>query len=266
MVSFEVSCLRARRSYSCSFRRFVCLVPLRRISSVLTARSWFAGDSGLEITYKLTFAETDSRNGITTLGPLDPGHTLRSAGIESSDGGSHSLRLSRKDGDFYAVPFGFSTQAGETYTVTVRYDVPDALDATTVDGEDYRVVSWAPVQWSLPIDEEIVRFILPVELTAGINTPEQVTDGVVDASGVIADSTSTGNVRSMGILSDAGRGDRRSVSLGVCLQVERSGAVPFRSSVLPANASFRGSPNPGCPEYARSPACKTHACARCGTG
>jgi hypothetical protein len=41
------------------------------------------------------------------------------------------------------------------------------LDATTINNSAYTVVSWAPVQWSLPIGEQIVRFILPVELPSG---------------------------------------------------------------------------------------------------
>src|SRR5512136_2579625 len=151
-------------------------------------------DGGLGITYKLTFRETESRNQITTLGPLDPGHGLRASDIEGSDGKRGKVTLSSKGGGFYTVPFGFSTQPGQTYTLTIRYDVPGTIDTTTIKGASFRVVTWAPVQWSLPIGEEIVRFILPVELPANITQPEQVTDAIVNqVAGLV---TEQANVKS----------------------------------------------------------------------
>src|SRR5512136_2580173 len=146
-------------------------------------------DGGLGITYKLTFRETESRNQITTLGPLDPGHVLRNSDIEGSDGKRAKVTLASKGGSFYAVPFGFSTQPGQTYTLTIRYDVPLPLDTTTINGQAFRVVTWAPVQWNLPIGEEIVRFILPAELPADIKQPEQVTDAVVNPIGLVTEQT-----------------------------------------------------------------------------
>jgi hypothetical protein len=53
---------------------------------------------------------------------------LRSAEIEGSDGKRGTITLSSKGGGFYSAPFGFSTQAGQTYTVTIRYDVSTRLD------------------------------------------------------------------------------------------------------------------------------------------
>src|SRR5512136_142335 len=149
-------------------------------------------DGTLGITYKLTFRETESRNQITTLGPLDPGHVLRNSDIEGSDGKRAKVTLASKGGSFYTVPFGFSTQPGQTYTLTVRYDVPLPLDTTTIKGQAFRVVTWAPVQWNLPIGEEIVRFILPVELPADIKQPEQVTDAVVNQIGLVTEQTNIG--------------------------------------------------------------------------
>ena len=146
-------------------------------------------DGTLGITYKLTFRETESRNQITTLGPLDPGHSLRNSEIEGSDGKRAKVSLASKGGSFYTVPFGFSTQPGQTYTLTIRYDVPLPLDTTTIKGQAFRVVTWAPVQWNLPIGEEIVRFILPAELPADIKQPEQVTDAVVNPIGLVTEQT-----------------------------------------------------------------------------
>ena len=149
-------------------------------------------DGSLGITYKLTFHETESRNQITTLGPLDPGHAIRTSDIEGSDGKRGKVTLSSKGGGFYTVPFGFSTQVGQTYTLTIRYDVPGPLDTTTIKGAPFRVVTWAPVQWSLPIGEEIVRFILPVELPANITQPEQVTDAIVNQVGLVTEQANIG--------------------------------------------------------------------------
>lgn len=157
-------------------------------------------DGSLGITYKLTFRETESRNQITTLGPLDPGHSLRGAEIEGSDGKRGKVSLSSKGGGFYTVPFGFSTQPGQTYTLTIRYDVPTLLDTTTIKDASFRVVTWAPVQWNLPIGEEIVRFILPVELPAGIAQPEQVTDAVVNQFGLVTEQGDDWLVRPLGVL------------------------------------------------------------------
>lgn len=151
------------------------------------------GDGTLGVTYKLTFRETESRNQITTLGPLDGGHTLRGAEIVGGDGKSGKVSLTSKGGGFYAVPFGFSTQVGQMYTVTIRYDVLVPIDATLIKGAPFRVVSWAPVQWNLPIGEEIVRFILPVELPSTITQPEQVTDAVVNQAGLVTEQTTVGS-------------------------------------------------------------------------
>jgi len=55
-------------------------------------------DGSLGITYKLSFRETEGRSQITTLGPLDAGHSLRSSEIEGSDGKRSQLSLSSKGG------------------------------------------------------------------------------------------------------------------------------------------------------------------------
>ena len=119
-------------------------------------------DGQLNIKYSLTFLETEPRDRINTLGPLDPGHRLIDAAISGPDG-THSIEPESKGGGFYTIPFGMNTRAGESYTVVIQYQVERALDTTVIDGINYRVLSWAPVQWNLPIGEEIVRFITPIE-------------------------------------------------------------------------------------------------------
>jgi len=141
-------------------------------------------DGSLDVKYHLTFHELDSRDRINTLGPLDAGHKLLDARIEH-DGQQTDLRLSSKGSGFYTVPFGFDTKAGQDYIVHVHYTVPSRLDQTEVDGVAYRVLAWSPVQWSLPIEEQVVRYILPYELPAEVKEAEQVTDELVDQSRVI---------------------------------------------------------------------------------
>ena len=157
---------------------------LRLVDSQVTVKQ----DGSLDVKYRLTFHELDARDRINTLGPLDPGHKLLDAHIEH-DGKETDLRLSSKGSGFYAVPFGFNTQPGKDYTVHIHYTVPSGLDQTVVDGVNYRVLAWSPVQWSLPIEEQVVRYILPYELPADVKEAEQVTDELVDQSRIIVNES-----------------------------------------------------------------------------
>ena len=145
-------------------------------------------DGSLDVKYSLTFHELDSRDRINTLGPLDSGHKILDAHIEH-DGQETDVRLSSKGGGFYTIPFGFTTQAGQDYTLYVHYTVPSRLDQTVVDNVNYRVLAWSPVQWSLPIKEQVVRYILPYELPAEVKEAEQVTDELVDQSRIIVNES-----------------------------------------------------------------------------
>ena len=77
-------------------------------------------DGQLDIKYSLTFLETTPRDRINTLGPLDAGHRLVDATITGPDG-ERTVNLESKGSNFYAVPFGFDTRAGESYTVMIHY-------------------------------------------------------------------------------------------------------------------------------------------------
>ena len=145
--------------------------------------------------------------------------------IEGSDGKRAKVSLASKGGSFYAVPFGFSTQAGQTYTLTIRYDVPLPLDTTTIKGQAFRVVTWAPVQWNLPIGEEIVRFILPVELPADITQPEQVTDAVVNQIGLVTEQTTIGSFDRWVYYPTPDQASGKTVSFDLYLQEERPGEL-----------------------------------------
>jgi hypothetical protein len=136
-------------------------------------------DGRLQVKYRLTFVDDDKRGQITTFGPIDAGHSQLEAHLEH-DGQTTPVSMVPLGGDKYRAEFEIQTQAGGTYTLEVRYLVNRYLDTTTIDGVPYRVLAWAPPQWALPIDEEIVTFIFPIELPADITQPEQVTDQVVN--------------------------------------------------------------------------------------
>ena len=117
---------------------------------------------------------------------------LRRTSCSTTTSSSRGSRQSTSDwtakgGGFYSVSFGFNTKPGVDYTVHVHYRVPYALDETTIDGEAYRVLEWSPIEWSLDIGEQVVTFILPIELPADVTQPEQVTDALVDESGLRTD-------------------------------------------------------------------------------
>ena len=144
------------------------------------------GDGGLDVKYRLTFHETEPRSGITTMGPLDAGHRMLDYHIEH-EGRESPITLNSKGGGFYGADFGFNTRPGVDYTVQVHYQVPGALDQTTIDEVPYRVLEWSPIEWNLEIGEQIVTLILPVELPADVTQPEQVTDEIVDLSAIKID-------------------------------------------------------------------------------
>ena len=145
-------------------------------------------DGSLDIRYRLTFHEVDSRDRINTLGPLDSAHKILDAHIEH-DGQQTNLHLSSKGSGFYTVPFGLDTRPGNDYTVHIHYEVPSGLDKTVVDGVSYCILNWSPVQWNLPIEEQVVRYLLPYELPAEVKEVEQVTDELVEQSRIIANET-----------------------------------------------------------------------------
>ena len=144
-------------------------------------------DGKLNVRYQLVFLETETRNKITTIGPFDPNHQMTDATLESK-GVVSPVSLVSQGGGNYGANFAFTTQPGQTYTVTVRYSVNRALDTTTRSDVIFRVVNWSPIQWSLPLGQEIVTFITPIELPAGVTQPEQVTQAIVSEVGILEDS------------------------------------------------------------------------------
>ncbi|MBM4466937.1 MAG: DUF2207 domain-containing protein, partial [Chloroflexi bacterium] len=164
------------------------LVRAQRPPTITEVRSQVVvqEDANLNVKYRLTFLESEPRDKITTMGPFDAGHRILDAHIEH-DGQQTPVSLVSKGGGFYTVPFGLSTRAGKEYTVQVHYRVERPLDVTEIDGVEHRVLAWAPIQWNLYIGEQIVTFILPIELPADVTQPEQVTDEVVDKAAIVVD-------------------------------------------------------------------------------
>jgi len=136
-------------------------------------------DGRLQVKYHLTFVDDDSRTQITTIGPFDRGHSQIEALLEHN-GERTPVTMVPLGDDKYRAEFAIKTQPGATYTIEIGYQVNTYLDTTTIDGLPYRVVAWAPPQWALPIDEQIVTFIFPIELAPEISQPELVTDEIVD--------------------------------------------------------------------------------------
>ena len=69
----------------------------------------------------------------------------------------------------------------------VHYRAPPGLDATTIGGKPYRPLEWSPIQRTLPIGAQTVTLVLPSEPSARIERPEQVTDAVVNQTGIIVE-------------------------------------------------------------------------------
>jgi hypothetical protein len=136
-------------------------------------------DGRLDVKYDLTFVDDSSRTQITTIGPFDQGLSQLEATLEH-DGQTTAVTMVPLGDQKYRAEFSSATQPGGTYTLQVRYLVSTFLDTTTIDAIPYRVVAWAPPQWSLPIGEEIVTFIFPIELSPDITQPEQVTQEIVN--------------------------------------------------------------------------------------
>jgi len=125
-------------------------------------------DGRLNVRYSLTFTELEGgRDRIRELGPFPQDHTITGASGSGPDG-AFPVSLSGS-GPIYQVDLGLTTERNKQYTVQVNYTVNRSVfDATEVEGQSYRVIGWAPFQWSLPIERQELRYVLPIELPEGI--------------------------------------------------------------------------------------------------
>lgn len=117
---------------------------ITKVESQVTVLS----DGALDIKYRLTFRETESRGGITTMGRFDPNREMLDYHIEH-EGQESPITMNSKGDGYYGVDFGFNTKSGSDYTVYIHYRVTNALDETSIGGEAYRVLEWSPIEWNL---------------------------------------------------------------------------------------------------------------------
>ncbi|NLG27586.1 MAG: hypothetical protein GX557_06720, partial [Chloroflexi bacterium] len=148
-------------------------------------------DGRLNVRYTLTFTELEAgRDRFRAVGPFPDNHTIVSSSGSGPDG-VFTVTLSGDGRPYYQVNFERSTRKGQQYEVMIRYTVDRSVfDETTYQGQSYRAIGWAPFEWSLPITRQEIRYILPLELPDGITQAEQVTDEIVNASGLLVNDTS----------------------------------------------------------------------------
>ena len=178
----------------------LALLFLLLVSLIVPARTYAAGaptvkefnsycivqsDGTLYVKMDLIFLETESRSQIRKMGPFDSGHTLVKHSL--SDGTNViKTNFSETDTNFYQIGFDQSTTSGKTYTLHVEYTVDHDITGRSKAG--IRDVGWSPFQWELNIGKIVVQMVLPVELSSNINKPEDVTQKIVDSTGVTADN------------------------------------------------------------------------------
>ncbi|HQO01725.1 MAG TPA: hypothetical protein PLI62_05605, partial [Spirochaetota bacterium] len=140
-----------------------------------------------DILYTLKFTDHESRDMIRTIGQfIEPVRFLESYGLYN--GKKFSVTMEPKGNGFYTARFGITTSPGHDYTLRIRYAQERPLfDSTSVRGKPFGIFWWAPLQWSLPVEKQIVQIQLPVEIDRKYTRPEMVTDVVVNGAGILTD-------------------------------------------------------------------------------
>jgi len=143
-------------------------------------------DGRLDIKYSLTFTELENgRNKISQIGSFDTDSTILDASGQGPEG-AFTVRLTGSP-PYYQVNFERSTRKGGQYKITIHYTIDHSVfDPTTYQGKKLVVIGWPPFEWAFPITRQEITYILPFELSADITIPEQVTDPIVNATGLIA--------------------------------------------------------------------------------
>ena len=144
-------------------------------------------DGRLDVRYTLTFTELEAgRDRIRELGRFTQPNTIVSASGEGPDG---PFDVTLHGGpEIYEVRFAARTQRNQQYEIEVRYTVDRSVfDATEIEGQPYRAIGWAPFEWELPIGEQIIEYVLPIELPPTVEQPEDVTDAIVNDAGLITE-------------------------------------------------------------------------------
>ena len=196
-------------------------------------------DGRLQVKYRLTFVDDDSRTQITTMGPFDRGHSQIEAYLEHEGqqtpvgtGAPGRRQVPRRVRDHRPSPAAPTPSRSATWSTATWTRRPSTACPTAS-------LAWAPPQWALPIDEQIVTFILPIELPADITEPEQVTDEIVNEARLFVERGRGQHVRPLDLLPHARRGQRQELAVAVRLQGGPAARVPHgRDRRLPARRLF----------------------------
>ncbi|MFB0504384.1 MAG: hypothetical protein ACETWE_11170, partial [Candidatus Bathyarchaeia archaeon] len=153
----------------------------------ITIQVALQSDGKMDVEYSMTFTEHESRDKITEIGPFEEQHNIEDAylmrGATRYDIDMRELRTG-----FYSPEFGITTETGEEYALYIDYFVDRSMvQEETLDSRTYEIFAWAPFQWSLPIQNQTVMLILPIELTSNITKPEHITQELIDSIGLGAD-------------------------------------------------------------------------------
>ena len=146
-------------------------------------------NGGMDIIYRLTFRDHGSRSSIYKVGPFyEPVHFTRA--LLHEGGQATTASTSSKGGGYYGVTFGDrSTRAGQTYTVELHMRCDRRFaDPTSRAGKELVAVWFTPVRWTMPIEESVIKLVLPMELPASVKKHEQITSAMVDRLGLMTDA------------------------------------------------------------------------------
>ena len=179
------------------------VAPLHAASVTLNecdSRVIVKADGTAQIDYTIIFTEQGGgRREIKTIGPLTPAHKIVKAygyahawpppdnpTATAPEGAvPFDVKLDPLGDAKYHASLSTNTRNGEQYAVTIRYQTTNwVVDRTKVNGQDYLALTWSPPEWALPIGKQRIDVILPVVLDNSIRQPEQVTDAVVNATGL----------------------------------------------------------------------------------
>lgn len=148
-------------------------------------------DGKLEVLYTITFTEYEHRDIIRSIGEFpEPMTILESWG--ESDGIKFKVIIKSIGNGYYSAVFDRKTASSKKYSVNISYRVDkEVFSKKKYSGMDYSAFSWLPVQWDLPVKKQTVRIITPAVIPDSISKAEQVTEDVVNKTGIISDSDSS---------------------------------------------------------------------------
>ena len=149
------------------------------------SQAFLQDDGGMDVIYTLRFRELESRSAIRKVGQFYQPLVFTRAWIEG--GGSRATAsLTSLGGGYYRVEFpGLTTRRGQVYRLVLHLRLYRRFADPTSAGDQQLLAVWFnPVRWELPVEKSVIRLVLPLELPAGLEKPEDITPQMVDALGV----------------------------------------------------------------------------------